>query len=307
MADRYADVKGTDGDVITTAVTDPTTSTTNSSSSTSARNDSRAVTNTSTQNMDPKSLAALQTLIEVLSTGGTQDQKTQLAKQDQVNELIKQILPSYTTTAAKADAEQAMAGLLRKAMEENAPAIAKSVQGAGTSASSMQGLLATKLSTEASQSAAALGLNASAQYGNILANLLSTLSSGSKPNDMVVQDLIQSLNIAKGSTSNTQSVQTGTNTQSQSQFGSGTTNTSGGKVTTTKQTINNDGSTTDSSNNNGSNSTTGGRSRNSYLDIQVNDPYAAGRAMDQAIQDDNFDWDNVTDEQIDALDAYYNS
>lgn len=307
MADRYADVKGTDGDVITTAVTDPTTSTTNSSSSTSARNDSRAVTNTSTQNMDPKSLAALQTLIEVLSTGGTQDQKTQLAKQDQVNELIKQILPSYTTTAAKADAEQAMAGLLRKAMEENAPAIAKSVQGAGTSASSMQGLLATKLSTEASQSAAALGLNASAQYGNILANLLSTLSSGSKPNDMVVQDLIQSLNIAKGSTSNTQSVQTGTNTQSQSQFGSGTTNTSGGKVTTTKQTINNDGSTTDSSNNNGSNSTTGGRSGNSYLDIQVNDPYAAGRAMDQAIQDDNFDWDNVTDEQIDALDAYYNS
>lgn len=64
---------------------------------------------------------------------------------------IPELAADYTKDKAFQDAVDLVSQSLQNSMEKNMPAISKSIQGAGTSSSSMQGLLSQKLATDASQ------------------------------------------------------------------------------------------------------------------------------------------------------------
>lgn len=318
MVDRYADVKGSSGSIDISSKTpvvttrEPTTTVGSSNTNSFQNVTTTDNTTTNTQNIDPKDLAALQTLVQQLLSGGTPEQKAAAANRSSVQQIVQGLLGNYTKQSAQKDAEGLVAQQLRQALEANMPALTKSIEGAGTSASSMQGLLAQKLAVESAQASSAAGLDASVKYGQISANLAAILDSISKPNDSVVQDLVNALAVAKNATQtsttnrtiNQNTVSGSTTTQEQTQFG-GDTTTKGGE--TTNMNIPFEGGGSDLPYNTGNKKVTAGNNSNPFLDIQVNDPYAAGKALDQAIQDDNFDWSNATNEQLQALQDYYNS
>ena len=145
---------------------------------------------------DPQALAALQLLIQQLQTGQTAGQKQQAERNAEVTR-VRELSRDYSKGAALLDAENAVNQALRKSQEANMPAIVKSIQGAGTSASSMQGLLAQRLATESAQAAGALGAKQAVDYGNISANLAGVLEGLTRVNDVGTDNLIKALDLMK--------------------------------------------------------------------------------------------------------------
>jgi len=165
--------------------------------------------------MDPASLAALQNLISTLSRGGTPQQQAEIIKKRNTQTLIEGLLQQYTTGAATSDARGLMALNLQKALETNMPAISRAIEGAGTSASSMQALLSQNMSRDAALAASALGADQAAKYGNITAQLVGSLSGmAQNQQDPITTALLSALGIAKGATTRSE------NTQTTSQSGS---------------------------------------------------------------------------------------
>jgi hypothetical protein len=211
ITDRYASVLPTSTSTNTPSqtVTQIAPSQTTGSSSTTQSTGQQGIT--STQNMDPASLAALQNLITTLSQGGTPELKAQIAKKNQTQQLIEGLLNQYTTGAANTEAQGLMALNLQKALDANMPAISRAVEGAGTSGSSMQALLAQNASRDAALGASALGAEQAKAYGGITANLVNSLSGMTQNvQDPVTTALMNALNTAKGATTVTQSAQSGT-------------------------------------------------------------------------------------------------
>ena len=155
-------------------------------------------TRETTEQFDKQGLAALMQLISELQSGGTITQRSQEAQQEKTREMIRQLLGQYTTGQAMTDAKGAMALNLQQAMEQNMPAIQRAIEGAGTSANSMQALLSQKLANDSALAASALGAEQAKSYGNTSANLMSTLAQASQPNDFVTNDLVNAFNILKG-------------------------------------------------------------------------------------------------------------
>lgn len=124
---------------------------------------------------NPEALKILMATIKELQTGGSADIKAQQANRNQQITSARGTLANYTKGAAFTDAGEVMAKTLRLALEKSMPAISKSIQGAGTSSSSMQGLLSQKLATEASEATSAAQLEAAKAYGQISAQLQQTL------------------------------------------------------------------------------------------------------------------------------------
>ena len=152
-------------------------------------------------NMAPEDLASLRGLIGELQGGGTKTQREARQASKGSEALINQLLNMVSPDKAKADAGDLMALNLQQAMERNMPAIAKSAQGAGTSASSMQGLLSQNLARDAALASGALGAQQAKAYAaerTGLAALLSQITSSREANDPVTKALINALNIAKG-------------------------------------------------------------------------------------------------------------
>lgn len=87
---------------------------------------------------------------------------------------ITSLLADYSKKAAYTDAAALQAQNLASAMEANKPAIQRAVEGAGTSAGSMQALLSQQLADKASLSASALGAEQAKAYGQISAQLMNT-------------------------------------------------------------------------------------------------------------------------------------
>lgn len=168
------------------------------------------------QLMDPNSLAALHALIGTLSSGGTPQQKAEMAKKRQTQQLIEGLLGQFTTSKAQADAQQLMALNLQQAMQKNMPQIQRAIEGAGTSGSSMQGLLTQNMARDAALAAGALGAEQAKAYGGITANLAGQLSGlAQNAMDPTTQALIQALNISKGATESGFSQATGTKSTNQ--------------------------------------------------------------------------------------------
>lgn len=149
---------------------------------------------------DPQALAALQALIQTLASGGTEQQQGQASAKKAGIEQINAALGDYKKSAAFQDALDLVTASLDKAMLAQKPAITRAVQGAGTSASSMQGLLATNAAEGAATQAGALGAEQAKSYGQITANLLSTLMQATSSSDPVVGELLKALDLSKVST-----------------------------------------------------------------------------------------------------------
>ena len=95
------------------------------------------------------------------------------------------------------------------------PAIAKAIEGAGTSAASMQGLLAQKLATDSAIRAGALGAEQAKSYASAITSLAGLLEALTRPDNSIVNSLLSALQIAKGGTVTRNTSQRGTSRQIQ--------------------------------------------------------------------------------------------
>ena len=175
--------------------------------------------NTVTQNMDPKSMAMLQVLIQQLMSGGTQEQvQQQAARKSEINNVTQQ-RAGYSKEAAFGDAQGLMAQTMRKVLEQLVPGINRGAEGAGVSAGSMKALLLNDSAVRAGEAASANGLNAAVQYGQVANGMSGVLEALTRPNDAATNALLNAFSILKGANVNSST--------SSSQSGTKTTNTQG--------------------------------------------------------------------------------
>ena len=166
--------------------------------------------------MDPTGRAALTELINQLLNGGnTQAKKYSDARLSEIktNQAARQ---DYTKSNAFADAQNAMNANLAKALEQAMPTLTAGIDAAGTSGSAMQALLTQQAAENAARNAAELGLNAAISYGQIQAGFSDILERLTAEGDPVTNQLLQALNISKGSMENTKSSGTSTTTGKES-------------------------------------------------------------------------------------------
>lgn len=167
----------------------PSTQQQTSSGSASGQQNSSSFTSEDISLLSPDNQKALDTLIQQLLGGGTADQKQSAADRRLITNVVQDLLQQYTKQQAFSDASGLMALNLKKSQEANAPAIAKSIEGAGTSASSMQGLLASNLANDSALAASALGAEQAKAYGGIQTNLSSLLENLSRPDNIILSAL----------------------------------------------------------------------------------------------------------------------
>jgi len=178
------------------------------------------------QNMTPQSLAALEQLIATMQGGGSLQQKAEIARKKQTQDLIQAMLGQYSSGQAFTDAKGLMALNLQKAMEQQQPQIQRAVEGAGTSASSMQGLLSQNMARDAALAASALGAEQAKSYAGTTSNLTGQLANmASTAMDPAGDALLKALSLAVNAVNNKTTTSIGTKT------GGGTTeNVNGGFI-----------------------------------------------------------------------------
>lgn len=197
------------------------TSTVGPSSTTASGSSQQDVYETTTQ-FNPLAQQSLDALIRMLLQGNAPGYST--GQRESVMPLLQNLLQDYSKQNAFGDAQGLMALTLQKAMEQNMPAISRAIEGAGTSAGSMQALLAGNAARDASLAASALGAEQAKSYGNISSNLMQLLETFSRPDTAVMGALVQALNVAKGGNTTRQARSSGT--ESKSSMSSGATTTS---------------------------------------------------------------------------------
>ncbi|PIP25848.1 MAG: hypothetical protein COX32_01130 [Candidatus Moranbacteria bacterium CG23_combo_of_CG06-09_8_20_14_all_41_28] len=199
---RYPDSSAaSSGAYGTSTTTTPASTATQTTSTGSSQNLSEI---SSQQNMTPEALAQLSNLIKTLEAGGTPEQRASEIRRRQTQSLIEQLLGTVSTERATQDAKGIMALNLQQAMEKNMPAIQRAIEGAGTSASSMQGVLSQQAARDAALASGALGGQMAAQYARERSSLAGILEAATRPTNDVTDALIQSLGVAKGAVTNSQ-------------------------------------------------------------------------------------------------------
>ena len=216
MASRYASSSSGDGMAV---VGNP------SSSSGSAQNSSSSSSTSSSESFtgiqDEEALAVLKNLIKQLAGGGTDQQREANQERQQTIQDTRATAQDYTKDKAFTDAKDLITQSLQTSMEKQMPAISKSIQGAGTSSSSMQGLLSQKLATDASTAAGALGAEQAKAYGNISANLASVLERLTQNDSTTENSLINALALLKNTVSSSESSSSSVSSGTSSQYSSG--------------------------------------------------------------------------------------
>ena len=149
-------------------------------------------TGLSTQNNN-----ALESLIAQLAGGGTANMQADRAARAAEADTLRSQRSGYSKDAAFADSKALMDATLRQTLEKLMPTINASSLGAGTSQSSMRALLTQKASQQAADSAAAQGMSAAVNYGNIANGTSAILERLLATNDPASAALIQALNVAK--------------------------------------------------------------------------------------------------------------
>ncbi len=104
---------------------------------------------------------------------------------------IQSLLGGYSKGAAFSDASAIVNREATKQARKNAPVLQRAAEGAGTSAGSMQGLMANQFAVDTAEAAGALGAQQAVQYGNISANLSSALASLAANGDPIAKSIIQ--------------------------------------------------------------------------------------------------------------------
>jgi hypothetical protein len=141
---------------------------------------------------------ALTALIKQLASGGTPEQLAEAARRLQEINAVRQQRGDYSKQAAFTDAQGAQSQQSRLALEKLIPSITRAAEGAGTSGSSMRALLLQDAANKASESAAALGLKASVDYGNISGGMNQVLEALTRQGNPITDSLLKALEISKG-------------------------------------------------------------------------------------------------------------
>lgn len=196
-----------------------TITTTSSPQTTSQTGSTNQFSSETIENFDPQTKSALDTLIQQLLGGGTAEQKKNNKQRQALMSFVEQMLGEYSKKSAFEDAQNLMNLNIQQTMQKNMPAIAKSIEGAGTSASSMQGLISQNLARDAALGAGALGADQAKSYANASVNLASILENLSRPDNSIVNALTQALQVAKGGTVNRTANQIGSSSQNAVQSG----------------------------------------------------------------------------------------
>lgn len=196
---------------------------------------SRSTTTQQATNLPPEVLANAIAMLTQLTNGGTPQQRAEIANRLRVQQLVEGLLTDVSTGQAMQDSEAAMAQQLRVALEKQMPTIQRAIEGAGTSASSMQALLSQKLATESAQATGAVGADQAKSYANNRSQLASVLEALTRPQNTVDSTAVQLINALKGSVQSSSTTQNTSSQGSSSQntTSSGTTFNSGGTQTTT--------------------------------------------------------------------------
>jgi len=160
--------------------------------------------------------------------GGTKQQKKQTGERDAVTELVRNLLGEFSKQKAFEDAKGLMALNMQNSMQKNMPAIQKSIEGAGTSAASMQSLLSQNLVNDSALAASALGGEQAKAYAGTTTNLASLLEALTRSDNSVLTALTNALGLAKGGTVNRSVSQSGTSSANKTMSGSTKTETVNG-------------------------------------------------------------------------------
>lgn len=187
---------------------------TESSRSTTGSTQQSGATSENASLFETQDMQTIRSLIASLQKQYTK----QAASQQQNKAVIEGLMMDYSKGNAFEDAKGLMALNLQKALETGNAAINRSIEGAGTSASSMQGLLAQKLAGDSALQASALGAHQAGQYGQILVNLVSLLEKDDQ-SGQTLQGLLNALNILKGGIASKTATSTQTGSSSQMQSG----------------------------------------------------------------------------------------
>jgi hypothetical protein len=158
-------------------------------------------TSTSGTSFAGGSEAALAELIKALQGGGTAEMQASSARRAEEVSAVRGQRADYTKEAAFTDAQGAMDAQRRQALEQLLPSINAASAGAGTSRSSMRALLLQDAAQKASDSASALGLKASVDYGNISTGLSGVLENLTRMENPQTAMLLQAIQTAKGQNS----------------------------------------------------------------------------------------------------------
>jgi hypothetical protein len=175
--------------------------------------------NQTTTTLDPNSMKTLQEFIAQLMSGGTANQKGEIQKRDAMTQFVTNLLGLVSPQQANADAQGLMSLNLQQSMEKQMPALQKAIEGAGTSASSMQALLANRIAQDAALNASALGGEQQKAYAQSRAQLASLLEAFTRPQNTVENTLIQALSALKGAVTTTNSTRTSNQNSSQNTTG----------------------------------------------------------------------------------------
>ena len=151
--------------------------------------------------MTPQKLLSMQQLQPLISSlmygGGTPEMQAQATQKKKTTAGLEGAAGAYTTPQAFADASNAMALELQKSMQTALPAITRGMEGAGTSAGSMQALLAQQAAADAAMRAGAIGADQAKAYGGIQAQLQNTLAQMATTNtDPQMDALLKALSIS---------------------------------------------------------------------------------------------------------------
>lgn len=175
--------------------------------------------NQTTTALDPGSMKTLQDFIAQLMSGGTANQRGEIQRRNAMTQFVTNLLGLVSPEQAKADAQGLMSLNLQQSMEKQMPALQKAIEGAGTSASSMQALLANRIAQDAALNAAALGGEQQKAYAQSRAQLASLLEAFTRPQNTVENTLIQALNALKGAVTTTNSTRFSNQNSSQNTTG----------------------------------------------------------------------------------------
>jgi hypothetical protein len=194
--------------------------------------DSTTNSKQTTKSLDPKSQAALDSLIKQLLAGGTPEMRQATAQRQREIATDQGTRAAYSKEAAFGDAQGLISQQMRRTLETLLPSINRAAEDAGSSGGALRALLLQDAASKAAESSSALGVQTAVNYGNINANLSQVLERLTQSDPTTANTLIAALNVAKGANVTT----TGSSSTS------GTVNTQG---TTTQQ---QQGSTTEQKN-----------------------------------------------------------
>lgn len=168
-------------------------------------------------NSTPQAIAALNSLLATLQSGGSPDQQSTTAERQTEIGRTRQLQGQYSPEAASATGNALISKAIKDALLTLMPQITAASEGSGTSKGSMQALLIQQAGEKGATEGAAQAATLSAQYGGLQANFEQTLNELTKqdPNSPLAQ-LAQLIIGSKGIVQSTASNSTTNSTTNQS-------------------------------------------------------------------------------------------